>query len=146
MTSLTLTSSARYVVCVLLLQVFNKFKIVSSLIRNEMKSSKISVMIIIIDKLIDFKKEKVIKVKVVKLFYGRKKELMMDDYYPAADPIPDPEFETRYTTLMDFLSTSSEMRQTASSSLKQAMWSGSATLAGGLMMGPVGGLVGGIDP
>ena len=55
---------------------------------------------------------------------------MMDDYYPAADPIPDPEFEIRYTTLMDFLSTSSEMRQTASSSLKQAMWSGSATLAG----------------
>ena len=71
----------------------------------------------------------------------------MDDY-PAADPIPDPvgeaDFDARYTTLMEFLSTSREMRQTATSSLKQSLWAGSGAMAGGMLAGPVGGLVGGI--
>jgi len=71
----------------------------------------------------------------------------MDDY-PAADPIPDPvgpdSFDSRYTTLMEFLSTSNPMRQTATSSLKQSLWAGSGAMAGGMLMGPVGGLVGGI--
>lgn len=71
----------------------------------------------------------------------------MDDY-PAGDPIPDPigeeSFDARYTTLMEFLSTSSAMRQTATSSFKQSLWAGSGAMAGGMMMGPVGGLVGGI--
>ena len=71
----------------------------------------------------------------------------MDDY-PAADTIPDPvgaeSFDERYTTLMDFLSTSKEMRHTATSSFKQSLWAGSGAMAGGMLMGPVGGLVGGI--
>ena len=71
----------------------------------------------------------------------------MDDY-PAADPIPDPvgeeAFDARYTTLMEFLSTSRAMRQTATSSFKQSVWAGSGAMAGGMLMGPVGGLVGGI--
>ncbi|VEU41614.1 unnamed protein product [Pseudo-nitzschia multistriata] len=71
----------------------------------------------------------------------------MDDY-PAADEIPDPigeeSFDRRYTTLMEFLSTSSEMRKTASSSFKQSLWAGSGAMAGGMVAGPVGGLLGGI--
>jgi hypothetical protein len=71
----------------------------------------------------------------------------MDDY-PASDPIPDPvgeeSFDARYTTLMEFLSTSREMRHTATSSFKQSLWAGSGAMAGGMLMGPVGGLVGGI--
>mmetsp|Transcript_40357 Transcript_40357/g.40921 ORF Transcript_40357/g.40921 Transcript_40357/m.40921 type:complete len:154 (-) Transcript_40357:96-557(-) len=66
------------------------------------------------------------------------------DNYPAADPIPDPSMAVDYETLMDFLSTSKEMKQTATSSLKQALWAGSAAMAGGMAFGPVGGLVGGI--
>lgn len=45
---------------------------------------------------------------------------------------------------MEFLSSSKEMRQTSTSSLKQSLWSGSGAMAGGMLMGPVGGLVGGI--
>lgn len=71
----------------------------------------------------------------------------MDDY-PAGDPIPDPvgeaNFDSRYTTLMEFLSSSSSMREAASSSFKQSLWAGSGAMAGGMLMGPVGGLVGGI--
>lgn len=71
----------------------------------------------------------------------------MDDY-PAGDPIPDPvgeaSFDARYTTLMEFLSTSREMRDTATSSFKQSLWAGSGAMAGGMLMGPVGGLIGGI--
>ena len=71
----------------------------------------------------------------------------MDDY-PAADRIPDPvgedTFDARYITLMEFLSTSSEMRKTATSSFKQSLWAGSGAMAGGMILGPVGGLVGGI--
>jgi hypothetical protein len=68
------------------------------------------------------------------------------DSYPAADPIPDPEgdIDAQYTTLMEFLSNSREMRHTAKSSLKQALWSGAGALTGGLLMGPLGGLVGGV--
>lgn len=68
----------------------------------------------------------------------------MDDY-PAADPIPDPGIDdARYNTLMDYLSNSNEMRATAKSSFKQALWAGSGAMFGGLLMGPVGGLVGGV--
>ena len=71
----------------------------------------------------------------------------MDDY-PAADPIPDPvgeeSFDARYTTLMEFLSTSRPMRETATSSFKQSLWVGSGAMAGGMLLGPVGGFVGGI--
>jgi hypothetical protein len=69
----------------------------------------------------------------------------MDDY-PASDPIPDPDIagDIRYSTLMDYMSNSREMREAATSSLKQAMWAGSGALMGGFMLGPVGGLVGGI--
>lgn len=48
----------------------------------------------------------------------------MDDY-PAGDPIPDPSLvEGQYSDVIDFLSTSKEMRQTAKSSLKQAAFAG----------------------
>lgn len=71
----------------------------------------------------------------------------MDDY-PAGDPIPDPvgeeSFDARYTTLMEFLSTSNTMREAATSSFKQSLWAGSGAMAGGMLMGPIGGLVGGI--
>jgi hypothetical protein len=68
----------------------------------------------------------------------------MDDY-PAADPIPDPDIaDARYGTLMDYLSNSREMREVATSSLRQAMWAGSGALVGGFVLGSVGGLVGGI--
>lgn len=69
----------------------------------------------------------------------------MDDY-PASDPIPDPDIaDIRYNTLMDYLSNSREMREVATSSLRQAMWAGSGALVGGFLLGPVGGLVGGIS-
>lgn len=77
----------------------------------------------------------------------RQKTVNMDNY-PAGDPIPDPvgeaDFDARYTTLMEFLSTSGPMREAASSSFKQSLWAGSGAMAGGMLMGPVGGLVGGI--
>mmetsp|Transcript_26993 Transcript_26993/g.74208 ORF Transcript_26993/g.74208 Transcript_26993/m.74208 type:complete len:151 (+) Transcript_26993:134-586(+) len=67
------------------------------------------------------------------------------DNYPGADPIPDPDrFDSRYATLMEFLSSSTDMRKTATSSFKQSLWAGSGAMVGGMMFGPVGGLVGGI--
>ena len=48
----------------------------------------------------------------------------MDDY-PAGDPIPDPNvFQIQHKELVDFLSNSREMRQTAKSSFKQAAYAG----------------------
>ena len=75
----------------------------------------------------------------------RERTNTMDDY-PAADPIPDPVegYDARYTTLMDFLSTSKEMKQTATSSFKQALFAGSGAMAGGMVFGPLGGLIGGV--
>ena len=70
----------------------------------------------------------------------------MDDY-PAADPFPDLDETTlnaQHNELIQFLTNSREMRQTARSSLKQAAWAGSGALAGGFLLGPVGGMVGGI--
>jgi hypothetical protein len=69
----------------------------------------------------------------------------MDDY-PGEEPIPEPagDIDARYSTLMEFLTQSSEMRNIARSSFKQALWSGAGAMSGGLLFGPVGGLVGGI--
>jgi hypothetical protein len=52
----------------------------------------------------------------------------MDDY-PAGDPIPDPSifgFHNQHNDLVEFLSNSREMRETARSSLKQAAFAGGA--------------------
>ena len=71
----------------------------------------------------------------------------MDDY-PAGDPIPEPsgdiDIDGQYTTLMDYLSNSNDMKKLAKSSFQQAMWSGAGAMTGALLLGPVGGLVGGI--
>jgi hypothetical protein len=73
----------------------------------------------------------------------------MDDY-PAADPIPDPSLfdsslvDSQHSELIDFLTNSRDMRQSAKSSFKQAAYAGGAAMAGGFLLGPVGGLVGGI--
>ena len=68
----------------------------------------------------------------------------MDDY-PAAEPIPDPNLvDAQHNELIDFLTNSREMRQTAKSSLKQAAYASGGALAGGFLLGPVGGMVGGI--
>lgn len=68
----------------------------------------------------------------------------MDDY-PAGDPIPDPNvFQIQHKELVDYLSSSREMRQTAKSSFKQAAYAGGGALAGGFLLGPIGGMVGGI--
>eukprot|EP00529_Nitzschia_sp_RCC80_P037143 CAMPEP_0113500342 /NCGR_PEP_ID=MMETSP0014_2-20120614/32266_1 /TAXON_ID=2857 /ORGANISM="Nitzschia sp." /LENGTH=145 /DNA_ID=CAMNT_0000394649 /DNA_START=146 /DNA_END=580 /DNA_ORIENTATION=- /assembly_acc=CAM_ASM_000159 len=68
-----------------------------------------------------------------------------DDYYPAGDPIPEPDiYASQYTTIIEFLQGSSEMRSAAKSSLKQGLWAGSGAVAGGMFFGPVGGMVGGI--
>lgn len=68
----------------------------------------------------------------------------MDDY-PAADPIPEPDiYAAQYTTLIDYLNNSHDMRQTAKGSMKQAAYAGAGALAGGMLFGAVGGLVGGI--
>lgn len=69
----------------------------------------------------------------------------MDDY-PGAEPIPEPagDIDARYSTLMEFLTESNDMRNVAKNSFKQALWSGAGAMGGGLMFGAVGGLVGGI--
>jgi hypothetical protein len=69
----------------------------------------------------------------------------MDDY-PGAEPIPEPagDIDARYSTLMEFLTESNEMRNVAKSSFKQALWSGAGAMSGGLLFGAVGGLIGGI--
>jgi hypothetical protein len=69
----------------------------------------------------------------------------MDDY-PGAEPIPEPtgDIDARYSTLMEFLTESNDMRNVAKSSFKQALWSGAGAVSGGLLFGAVGGLVGGI--
>ena len=68
----------------------------------------------------------------------------MDDY-PAGDPIPDPNlYNVQHNELIDFLTNSRDMRQTAKSSMKQAAYAGGGALAGGFLLGPVGGMVGGI--
>lgn len=68
----------------------------------------------------------------------------MDDY-PAAEPIPDPSvISFQHQELIDFLTNSRDMRETAKSSFKQAAYAGGAALAGGMLLGPVGGMIGGI--
>lgn len=52
--------------------------------------------------------------------------------------------EQQHRELMDFLTNNSQMRETARNALKQALWSGGAAVAGGMLLGPIGGLVGGI--
>lgn len=55
---------------------------------------------------------------------AKEKKSKMDDY-PAGDPIPDPSvFDIQHNELVDFLSNSREMRQTAKSSFKQAAYAG----------------------
>lgn len=49
-----------------------------------------------------------------------------------------------YSTLLQFLSQSSEMRQTAKSSLQQSLYAGTGAFVGSFLGGPVGGLIGGI--
>ena len=67
------------------------------------------------------------------------------DSYPASDPIPDPNLvDAQYSELVHFLTNSTEMRNTAKSSIKQSLYAGSGALAGGFMLGPIGGLMGGI--
>lgn len=65
----------------------------------------------------------------------------MDDY-PGSDGIRDPDMQ--YTELMEFLTNNHDMRKAAKGSLQQALYAGSGTLAGGMLLGPVGGLVGGV--
>lgn len=68
----------------------------------------------------------------------------MDDY-PAADPIPNPSMvDSQHAELIDFLTTSREMRQTAKSAVKQSLYAAGGALTGGFLLGPIGGLVGGI--
>ena len=69
----------------------------------------------------------------------------MDDY-PASDPIPEPSrtVDEQFNELIQFLTNSSDMRKTATSSLKQGLIAGAGALIGGFMLGPVGGLVGGV--
>jgi hypothetical protein len=67
----------------------------------------------------------------------------MDDY-PAADPIPEPSVSWQHGELVAFLTESQDMRKTAKSALKQSLWAGGGALTGAFLMGPVGGLVGGI--
>lgn len=52
--------------------------------------------------------------------------------------------QQHHVELMNFLRNNSSMRNTARSALKQAAWAGGATVVGGLLLGPVGGLMGGI--
>ena len=61
------------------------------------------------------------------------------------DTTRDESMEVRqHRELMEFLTNNNQMRETARNALKQALWSGGAAVAGGLLLGPVGGLVGGI--
>ena len=71
-------------------------------------------------------------------------ESSMDDY-PAADPIPEPDiYAAQYTTIIEYMKESREMRAATKGSLKQGLWAGSGAVAGGMIFGAVGGLVGGI--
>ena len=52
--------------------------------------------------------------------------------------------QQQHRELMQFLTNNSQMRETARSALKQAAWAGGGAVAGGLLLGPIGGLMGGI--
>ena len=67
----------------------------------------------------------------------------MDDY-PAADDVPGPTAEYQYKELMQFMTESGEMRKAAQGSVKQGLCAAGGAIAGGMILGPVGGLVGGI--
>ena len=68
----------------------------------------------------------------------------MDDY-PAGDDIPSPDREEmEYHELMEFLTENQDMRKAAQGSLQQSLYAGGGAMAGGLLLGPPGGLVGGI--
>mmetsp|Transcript_14150 Transcript_14150/g.17878 ORF Transcript_14150/g.17878 Transcript_14150/m.17878 type:complete len:147 (+) Transcript_14150:275-715(+) len=62
------------------------------------------------------------------------------------DDIPNiPTYDDEYQSeLMNFLSQSSEMRNTAKGALKQSLFSAGGAFAGAFIAGPVGGLVGGV--
>ena len=65
----------------------------------------------------------------------------MDDY-PAADDIPD--LDTQHHELIEFLTNNHEMRKAAKHSLQQGLFAGAGAVAGGFLLGPIGGLVEGI--
>ena len=67
----------------------------------------------------------------------------MDDY-PAADDVPGPTNEFQYRELMQFLTESGDMRKAAQGSVKQGLCAAGGAIAGGFVLGPLGGLVGGI--
>lgn len=70
----------------------------------------------------------------------------MDDY-DNDDGIPNMDDMTNqqhYQVVMDFLQNNKSMKQTATNSLRQGLITGSSAMAGGLLLGPIGGLVGGI--
>lgn len=79
------------------------------------------------------------------------KKRTMDNYndsydsYPAGDPIPEPDiYAAQYTTIIEYVQNSTEMRTAAKSSIKQGLWAGTGAVTGGMFFGPIGGLVGGI--
>jgi len=62
----------------------------------------------------------------------------MDDF----DDIPN--MDNNHRELMEWLTDNPEMRKAAQNSLKQGALAGGAAVAGGLIAGPPGGLIGGI--
>jgi hypothetical protein len=76
----------------------------------------------------------------------------MDDFAKDdTDSIPNMDDEEYYShrnehyqTVMNFLQSNDRMKQTAIKSLRQGLICGGSAVVGGLMLGPVGGLVGGV--
>jgi hypothetical protein len=69
------------------------------------------------------------------------------DNFDDADPIPDMDDTTdgnHYQVLMKFLQDNDTMKKAALGSLRQGLMCGGGAVTGGLILGPVGGLVGGI--
>jgi hypothetical protein len=63
------------------------------------------------------------------------------------DPIPNMDDTTNrehYQVVMDFLQNNDRMKQTAINSIRQGLICGGGAVAGGILLGPVGGLLGGI--
>ena len=61
------------------------------------------------------------------------------------DPIPDIDVDdNHYSVLMQFLQNSRAMKETAQGSLRQGLICGGSAVTGGLLLGPLGGLVGGV--
>lgn len=81
----------------------------------------------------------------------------MDSYQDDQDSIPNMDDDhahnntndtnnnhVYYTALMEFLTDNDGMRAAAAGSLKQGLAAGGGAIAGGLLLGPLGGLVGGV--